>query len=74
MYMYSFGASSSPRPLSIGGQTVHHGDVLASGEVLALHEAGVVWDTAQGWFVNREVAFRPAQSNAFQVVDLAHHA
>ena len=37
-----------------------------------MHDDGVVWDTAQGWFVNRRVAFKPARgSTDFTVVDLA---
>jgi hypothetical protein len=59
-------------PFDVGGHSLCHGDVLALEHVQALHDDGVVWDTAQGWFVNRRVAFKPATgSSAFTVVDLA---
>jgi hypothetical protein len=59
-------------PFDIGGHSLSHGDVLALEHVQALHDDGVVWDTAQGWFVNRRVAFKPATgSSDFTVVDLA---
>ena len=72
--MNSFGAALA-RPFDVGGRTVRHGEVVPTGEVLALHEVGAVWDTAQGWYVNRQVAFRPIQvDGTFQVVELARLA
>jgi hypothetical protein len=59
-------------PFDIAGHSLRHGDLLAVEHVQALHDADVVWDTAQGWFVNRRVAFKPtAGSSDFTVVDLA---
>jgi hypothetical protein len=67
----SFGLTADTA-FDIGGHTLRHGDLLGIEQVQALHEAEVVWDTAQGWFVNRRVAFKPAVgSTDFAVVDLA---
>jgi hypothetical protein len=66
----SFGLHAAAVPFDVAGQRLQHGDVLEAPKVHELHAAGVVWDTAQGWFVNRRVAFKPATPAGFTVVDL----
>ncbi len=69
--MTSF-ALTAGTPFDVGGHSLSHGDLLAIEHVQALHDAEVVWDTAQGWFVNRRVAFKPVRgSSDFAVVDLS---
>jgi hypothetical protein len=65
------GPFTAPTSFDLGGHSLRDGDLLATDAVRALHDAGVVWDTAQGWFVNRRVAFKPASEARFVVVDLA---
>jgi hypothetical protein len=67
----TFGLSAAAVPFDVAGHRLQHGDVLEARKVHQLHAAGVVWDTAQGWFVNRRVAFKPATTTDFTVVDLA---
>jgi hypothetical protein len=66
----TFGLHAAAIPFDVAGHRLHHGDVLETRTVHELHTAGVVWDTAQGWFVNRRVAFKPVTPAAFTVVDL----
>jgi hypothetical protein len=67
----TFGLAANT-PFDVGGHSLCHGDLLGIEHVQALYDDGVVWDTAQGWFVNRRVAFKPAVgSTDFTVVDLA---
>ncbi len=54
----------------LGDIVLRHDDVVPREQVLAWHADGHVWDTAQGWFVNAELALKPTP-NGFRVVELA---
>ena len=56
--------------LRLGDIVLRHDDVVAREQVLAWHADGHVWDTAQGWFVNADLALKPT-TDGFRVVDLA---
>ncbi len=58
--------------LRLGDIVLRHDEVVARAQVLALagHADGHVWDTAQGWFVNADLALNPT-TNGFRVIELA---
>jgi hypothetical protein len=56
--------------IRLGDIVLRHDDLVTREQVLAWQAAGHVWDTAQGWFVNREIALKPA-GVGFRVIDLA---
>jgi len=60
------------RSLRLGDIVLRHDDVVAREQVLALagRADGHVRDTAQGWFVDADLALKPT-TDGFRVVDLA---
>jgi hypothetical protein len=59
----------APGELRLGDEVLRQDQLVTRDRVLAWHAAGLIWDTAQGWFVNPHVALKPT-AGGYRVVDL----